>query len=86
MPDRRRCAADSGAAFRSPQLLWLLCPLLMYWVTRVWIFARRRALHDDPILFAIRDRVSWACLLVAGALVVCGAFHWPTSVLFSVSP
>ena len=31
----------------------------LYWITRVWFFARRHVLHDDPVVFAIRDRVSW---------------------------
>lgn len=38
--------------------LWLMCPLVLYWITRVWFLARRRQLNEDPIVFAIRDRVS----------------------------
>lgn len=40
------------------ELLWLILPLLLYWHARVWIFAVRGSLHDDPIVFALRDRVS----------------------------
>ena len=36
-------------------LLWLISLLLFYWITRLWFFARRGALDDDPVLFALRD-------------------------------
>ena len=47
-------------------LLWLLCPVLLYWVSRVWLLTHRGELHEDPIVFAIRDKVSY----VVGALFV----------------
>jgi hypothetical protein len=51
--------------------------VLMYWITRVWFFARRRALHEDPILFALHDVGSWCCLAVAIAIVVLASIRWP---------
>ena len=53
---------------RGLQLLWLLCPVLLYWVSRVWLLAHRGAMHDDPIIFALRDRQSWL-VVVALALI-----------------
>lgn len=47
--------------------LWLICPLTLYWISRMWLFAKRRLLSEDPVIFAIRDRVS---LLVGGAIAV----------------
>ncbi|MDE1463024.1 UbiA family prenyltransferase [Spartinivicinus poritis] len=44
--------------YQSPQLLWLLCFLILYWGNRVWVGARRGKIADDPIVFAIKDRVS----------------------------
>lgn len=41
-----------------PELIWFACPLLLYWVSRVWLVAHRGFMHDDPILFAAKDRVS----------------------------
>ncbi|MFO0893173.1 MAG: UbiA family prenyltransferase [Isosphaeraceae bacterium] len=52
--------------YRHPQLLWMICPILLYWVLRVWLLARRQQLHDDPIVFALGDRISY----LAGALVL----------------
>ncbi len=44
--------------YQTPELLWLLCPLLLYWITRVWFITHRGLMHDDPIVFALRDRTS----------------------------
>ena len=44
--------------YLQPQALWVLSPLFLYWVTRVWLKANRGELHDDPIVFAIKDRIS----------------------------
>jgi 4-hydroxybenzoate polyprenyltransferase/phosphoserine phosphatase len=47
--------------YRYPALLWLLCPILMYWLSRMVILAHRRIIDDDPIAFALRDRNSHLC-------------------------
>ena len=49
--------------YANPQLLWGLCALALYWITRVWLVTTRGQMHDDPVVFAITDRVS----LVTGA-------------------
>jgi len=63
---------ESTALYNHPQLLWLLCPVLLFWVSRVWIVAHRGGMHDDPIIFAATDRVSQYVGL-AGILVVLAA-------------
>jgi len=55
------------ALYRHPQVLWLVCPILMYWISRVLLMAHRRLVHDDPIVFALKDRNSF----IAGALLAC---------------
>jgi 4-hydroxybenzoate polyprenyltransferase len=47
--------------YRHPKLLWLLCPILMYWLSRMVILAHRRVVDDDPIVFALYDRNSRVC-------------------------
>lgn len=44
--------------------LWLLTPILLYWLGRLWILTGRDEIHDDPVVFAIKDRVSWMCFAV----------------------
>ena len=48
--------------------LWLIVPLMLYWLYRVWLLGSRGEMDDDPVLFALRDRVSLAvgaCVLAA---------------------
>ena len=53
---------------RYPDLLWALCPLLLYWVSRVWLKAYRGVMHTDPLVFALRDKASYLLAFLAGAL------------------
>lgn len=41
-----------------PELIWFACPILIFWISRVWILAHRGLMHDDPVIFAIKDRLS----------------------------
>ena len=58
--------SDVTTLYRHPMRLWLIVPLLIYWIYRVWLIASRGELDDDPVVFAMRDRVS----LAVGALVI----------------
>lgn len=51
--------------YTHPMRMWLICPLLLYWISRVLVISNRNELHDDPVIFALTDRISWA----VGALV-----------------
>jgi 4-hydroxybenzoate polyprenyltransferase len=53
------------ALYRNPLLLWLICPLLLFWTSRMWLLAHRGRIHDDPIVATVRDPVSY----LLGALV-----------------
>lgn len=48
--------------YRHPQFLWMICPVFLYWITRVWFLARRKVLLEDPLLFALRDSRSWIAM------------------------
>ena len=65
---------ESQALYTRPEALWLLCPLLMLWISRAWMKAHRGTMHDDPVVFAATDRFS---LLVAaiGALIALAATY-----------
>jgi 4-hydroxybenzoate polyprenyltransferase len=56
--------------YAHPQLLWLICPILLYWLSRVLMLAHRRALPDDPVLFAITDRVSRLSFVAVLAVII----------------
>lgn len=53
------------ALYTSPKLLWLICPLLLYWIGRVWILTHRGKLDEDPILFALKDKPSYLVGILA---------------------
>lgn len=60
---------NSEAMFRlyaSPKLLWLTVPMMLFWISWMWVQAHRGKMHDDPLVFAVMDRTS----LVTGALFV----------------
>ena len=44
--------------YQTPEWMWLALPLLLYWLSRIWLLAHRGDMHDDPIVFALRDNVS----------------------------
>ncbi len=61
---------ESLALYGRPQVLWMICPLLLYWISRAWIVAHRGGMHDDPVVFAVTDRVSQVVIALCGALVL----------------
>lgn len=61
---------ESERLYRQPELLWLLCPLLLYWINRAWLLTHRGRMPDDPVVFAVRDPVSLGVLLLAVAIIL----------------
>ncbi|MGS5086914.1 UbiA family prenyltransferase [Hydrogenophaga sp. A37] len=56
--------------YRAPELLWLIAPLMLLWVTRLWMVTARGYMDEDPIYFAVKDPETWATgALVAGILI-----------------
>lgn len=49
--------------------LLAICPILFFWITRMVMVAHRGNMHDDPIVFAFRDRASQICLVAIGISV-----------------
>lgn len=50
--------------YPSPEILWPLCPLLLYWISRAWLLAHRGAMDDDPLVYALRDSVSRLVIVI----------------------
>lgn len=49
---------EIGGHYGSPQILWLVPPLLTYWLARLWTKTGRGEMHDDPLVYALRDNAS----------------------------
>lgn len=60
---------DIQPLYHHPKAIWMLCGLLLYWISRVWMTAHRGAMHDDPVVYALRDRVSLGLGLVAAITI-----------------
>jgi 4-hydroxybenzoate polyprenyltransferase len=58
--------------YQQPSLLWGVCLVFFYWVNRVAFVTHRGRMPDDPLVFAVKDRISQLCLLI-GFLFVLGA-------------
>ena len=56
---------DVKILYKHPEMLWVICPLILYWISRAWLIARRGQMHDDPVVFAIRDASTYAIAIVA---------------------
>ena len=62
------------AVYREPILLWLAVPVLLYWISRIWILTGRGQMHDDPVRFAIKDAITWGCVLLMGTIAAGARF------------
>jgi hypothetical protein len=60
---------DNQSLYSRPKFIWMLCVLMLYWISRVWMLAQRGQMHDDPVVFALKDRQSLA-IAVLGAIAV----------------
>ncbi|MCA1379084.1 MULTISPECIES: UbiA family prenyltransferase [unclassified Bradyrhizobium] len=61
---------DVQRLYRHPKALWLICPILIYWIGRALMMAHRRLMDDDPIVFALRDRNSTIAVVLMIAVVI----------------
>lgn len=57
-------SGTANTAYSRHQLIWLVCPLLLYWVGYLWLIAHRGRMHHDPLVFALRDRTSRVLILL----------------------
>ncbi|KYG64753.1 hypothetical protein AZI86_11135 [Bdellovibrio bacteriovorus] len=53
---------DVRRLYTQPQNLWFATPVLLFWISRIWILTNRDEIHDDPVVFAVKDKISWVCL------------------------
>jgi 4-hydroxybenzoate polyprenyltransferase/phosphoserine phosphatase len=59
--------------YRRPEVLWLAIPVVLYWISRMWMKAHRGDMQEDPLLYSLRDRYSLACV------AICAVIAWAAS-------
>jgi 4-hydroxybenzoate polyprenyltransferase len=65
-------SAEVQLLYHDPVWLWGACPILLYWISRMWIITHRGGMTDDPIVFAVKDRNSLLCGLLVLSLMTWG--------------
>ena len=65
--------AFRSSFYGSTSWLWGFPPLVFLFVVRIWLVSSRGEMNDDPVAFAIKDRI---CIALLGLLLVCFGFAW----------
>jgi 4-hydroxybenzoate polyprenyltransferase len=65
---------DVQLLYGTPEILWLLCPILLYWILRMVMSAHRGYMTDDPIVFAASDRASQTAVALSAGVVALATF------------
>ena len=63
-------SAQFGALYGNPEFFWTIIVAFLYWILRMWIRAERGDMEEDPVLFAVRDRVSWGVGIFVAAMAL----------------
>ena len=66
---------EVAALYAHPKVIWALCVLMLYWISRMWIKTHRGEMHDDPVVYALRDKISLGIGVLAAVTVF--AANWP---------
>ena len=62
--------------YSRPEFLWLLCPMMLYWISRMWLLTRRHEMEEDPVVFTMTDRRTYWLALIACITLSLAPF-WP---------
>lgn len=60
--------------YKTPEIIWAAVPVMLFWISWIWMQAHHGKMHDDPVIFALKDKASlisgliFALILTAGAL------------------
>ncbi len=63
-------AEDIRRLYTRPELLWGICIVVLLWIMRLWLLTNRGEMHEDPVLYALKDRWSIALAFAAGGLLL----------------
>jgi 4-hydroxybenzoate polyprenyltransferase/phosphoserine phosphatase len=62
--------------YQSPTIMWCAVPVMLFWVSWIWMKAHRGQMHDDPLLFALRDRASLLSGLAFALVLAAASKDW----------
>lgn len=62
--------------YRHPEVIWGAVPVILFWIHWMWMQAHRGRMHDDPLVFAVKDRTSLLAGACVAVVLAAGAFTW----------
>jgi len=62
--------------YRTPEIVWGAVPIMLFWISWMWMQAHRGKMHDDPLIFAVKDKASLFAGLVFAIIVGIGSVGW----------
>ena len=62
--------------YRAPEFVWGTVPVMLYWVSWMWMQAHRGNMHDDPLVFALKDKASLLAGLAFAGVLALGTRGW----------
>jgi 4-hydroxybenzoate polyprenyltransferase/phosphoserine phosphatase len=63
--------------YRTPEFVWGAVPVMLFWVSWMWMKAHRGEMHDDPLIFAVKDKASLLAGVAFAAVLAIGKVGWP---------
>jgi 4-hydroxybenzoate polyprenyltransferase/phosphoserine phosphatase len=63
--------------YRTPEFVWGAVPIMLFWVSWMWMQAHRGKMHDDPLVFAVKDKASLLSGIAFAAVMAIGTLGWP---------
>jgi 4-hydroxybenzoate polyprenyltransferase len=63
--------------YKTPEFIWGTVPVMLFWISWMWMKAHRGEMHDDPLVFAVKDKASLLAGLAFSAVLAIGTMGWP---------
>lgn len=63
--------------YRTPEFVWGTVPVMLFWISWMWMKAHRGEMHDDPLVFAVKDKASLLAGVAFAVVLTIGTVGWP---------
>ncbi len=63
--------------YKYPEIIWGTVPIMLFWISWMWMIAHRGKMHDDPLVFAVKDKASLLSGVAFATVLAIGSVGWP---------
>ena len=53
-----------------PEILWVICLIISFWISRLIVKSNKGEIEDDPLMYALKDKISYVCLLSISCIMI----------------